>query len=56
MDRQMEREEQDIEARYEAGEISLKECQRELNELYRDYRAAAEERAQEAYDAEMERW
>jgi len=52
----MEREEQDIEDRYEAGEISGKEYQRELNELYRDYRAEAEERAQEAYQDELDRW
>ena len=38
------------------GEISQKEGQRQLNELYRDYRASAEESAQRAYDDEMARW
>ena len=53
---QLEQEERYLEEQYEAGEISNKQFTREINELYRDYRAAAEEAAQEAYDNEMERW
>ena len=56
MNTQLEREEQDLDERYERGEISSEEYNRELKEMYRDYRAAAEERAQDAYQAELERW
>ena len=51
-----EREEEEIIRQAEDGEISQAECSRQLNELYRDYRAAAEEAAREAYDNEMNRW
>ena len=54
--RGIEREEEELERRYNDGEITIKEYNRELQELYRDYRAYAEEAAQDAYDAEMERW
>ena len=53
---QLEREEQDIEERYERGDITRKEMEHELRELYRDYRAAAEEAAETAYEEEMNRW
>ena len=53
---QIEREEQAIEESYERGEISRKEMEAELRELQRDYQAAAETAAQEAYDAEYARW
>ncbi len=51
-----EREERDLEERYENGEITGKELGRELSELYRDARAAQEEEAQSAYDDVMNRW
>ena len=53
---QLEREERYIEEAYEHGEITTKERDRELRELSIDFRSAAEEAAQEAYDREMERW
>ena len=53
---QYEREEQDIQDRCARGEISSAEMRAELNELRRDYRAAAQEAAQGAYEQEMERW
>ena len=52
----LEREEQYLEEQLANGEITVKEYNRELRELYRDYRAQAEESAQRAYDDEMERW
>lgn len=51
-----EREERRLEEQYENGELSNKEFTKELNELFRDYRASAEEAAQRAYDDEVERW
>ena len=56
MKTQMEREEQNIEDRYDRGEISTEQYNIEMEELLREYRAVAEERAQKAYDAEMESW
>jgi hypothetical protein len=53
---QYEREERDIQEQHACGEISAEECNRLLRELWRDYHAAAQESAQEAYDNEMERW
>jgi hypothetical protein len=53
---QYEREENDIQERYARGEITNAEMWAELKELQRDYRAAAEEAAREAYDQELERW
>lgn len=53
---QMEREEEDIQRRYQNGEISNAEMWDELRELQRDYAAAAREAAQNAYDDELERW
>ena len=54
--RQLEREEELLNDALEVGEMTSKQHTRELNELYRDYRAAAEESAQEAYEDEMECW
>ena len=53
---QLEREEEYLEEQYANGEITLSELEAEIRELYRSYRAAAEEAAQEAYDNAMERW
>ena len=53
---QLEREEENLEQQLEGGEITQQEYNRELQELYRDYRNAAEEAAQNAYDDEIERW
>lgn len=52
----LEREEKNIEDQYDNGEISAAEFHRKMNELRRDYCAAAEESAQEAYDDEISRW
>ena len=55
-DRAFDREEQaiiDAEAR---GEITRAEAQRELRDLNREYREAAHESAQRAYEQELERW
>jgi len=54
--RQMEREEEELERQLAAGEITQAEFRREINELHRDYRAAAHEAAARAYENEMERW
>jgi len=56
MQRHLEIEEKLLEDALEAGEISSAEYTKEVNELYRDYQASAEEAAQEAYDDEMGRW
>ena len=56
MPTQFEREEDAIEQAHSEGRISLKERNEQLRELQRDYRAAAEESAQSAYDDEMQRW
>ena len=53
---QYEREERDIQEQHACGEISAEVCNRLIQELWRDYRAAAQEAAQEAYEEEIERW
>ena len=53
---QYEREEKDLYMQYENGEISNVELNEALRELERDYRAAAEEAARDAYEAELHRW
>lgn len=53
---QLEREEEALTQQYENGEISTKEYNDAIRELYRDARAFAEERAREAYERELERW
>jgi len=53
---QIEREEDEIYAALERGDISNKECNDQLRELQRDYAAAAQEAAEMAYEAEMDRW
>lgn len=52
----MEREIEYIEEEYAAGRISNAEMHRQIRDVQRDYAAAAHEAAQEAYDAELERW
>lgn len=53
---QFEREEDFLEQQLNNGEITLTEFNREMRELQRDYRAAAEEAAEQAYRDEMGRW
>jgi predicted nucleic acid-binding Zn-ribbon protein len=53
---QLEREEEALEDAYNNGEITVKEYNKQVQELQRDYRAAAQEAAQEAYENEMGRW
>jgi hypothetical protein len=56
MNKQYEREESAIDEAYLRGYIDLNERNRQMRELSRDYQAAAEEAAQDAYNREMERW
>lgn len=56
MERQIEHEEQDIEAAVNRGEMTRAEANRAIRELWRDYNAAAEEAAQDAYRNERDRW
>ncbi len=53
---QFEREEEAIEEAYANGEITAKEYSKQMRELLQDYRAVAEEAAEEAYFNEMARW
>lgn len=51
-----EREESAIQEAYSRGEITNAEMWRQMKELNRDYRDAAQESAQGAYEREMENW
>ena len=51
-EREMESLDQDL----ENGTIDTKEYNRNIREIENDYRDAARESAQEAYDREMDRW
>lgn len=53
---QFEREEEYLEKQYNQGHLSHDEYVRLLNELARDYREAAMESAQDAYERELDRW
>ena len=53
---QMEREEDILCEQLNRGEITQAEFNKEMREMRRDYRAMAEESAQNAYDEEMGRW
>ena len=53
---QFELEERHLQEQYESGDLSVKELNHKMLELQRDYQAAAEEAAQDAYDLEMNRW
>ncbi len=52
----LEKEQELLEEQLQRGEITGEEYNREMREMEREYGAQAEERAQEAYDQEMERW
>ena len=52
----IEREEDALSERLANGEISTAEYNREMRELSRDYRDAAEQEAQGAYEREKEQW
>ena len=56
MQDQIEREEQILEYQLANGEITIEQYNKEMIELQRDYRAASEEAAEEAYRNEMDRW
>ena len=56
MNRQLEREEDQLEQDLAAGLISQSEFNREMREIQRDYRESAHEAAGEAYRDELERW
>jgi hypothetical protein len=53
---QLEREIECLDSELERGEISSAEYTKEYNLLLREYRYAAEEAAQQAYDEELSRW
>ena len=53
---EFEIEEDDICNRFNSGEITLSEYNKEISKLQRDYRDAAEESAHNAYDDEMQNW
>lgn len=45
-----------ISTAYNNGDITLEQYNQELRDLYRSYRAEAEESAQDAYEAELSNW
>jgi hypothetical protein len=51
-----DREEEAIIEAENRGEITRAEATKELSELRREYRAAAMERAADAYERELDRW
>lgn len=53
---EFEREEDQLHEDLRAGLITEAEFRKQLRELQQDYRFAAQEAAQDAYDNEMERW
>lgn len=53
---QIEMEEEALIEDYNNGYLTIDEYHRELHDLEADYRAAAEEAAQRAYDRELEGW
>jgi len=53
---QYDREEQDIIDRENRGEITRAQVTKEINELQREYQAAAHEAAREAYNRELDNW
>ena len=56
MSLQYDNEEEAIIEAYNRGEMTHAQMMKELNELRRDYQAAAEDSAREAYDRELSRW
>ena len=53
---QFEREEEQLDQDLAQGRITREEHRKESRALQRDYRAAAEEAARDAYQKELERW
>ena len=53
---QFEREEEQLDNDLADGRITRDEHDKELGALQRDYRAAAEEAARDAYEEELTRW
>ena len=53
---QIEREEDQLERDLADGMITAQEFNKQMRDLQREYRYAAEEAAQIAYDNEMENW
>lgn len=53
---QFDREENHLVEQFNSGLITRDEYNKQMRELQRDYRAAAQEAAQDAYDREMDRW
>ncbi len=53
---QFDREEDHLVELVNSGQISQEQFRKEMRELQRDYRAMAQEAAQDAYDREMDRW
>ena len=56
IDSQMEREENCLDEQLNNGEISQSEYRTAINDLQREYRAMAEDAAEQAYDNEMSNW
>ena len=54
--RYFEQAEEALAERYNSGEISETEFRTEISELRHEYRAMADEAAQDAYENEMSRW
>ena len=52
----LEREEELLNNELDNGEITLAEYNKQMQEIQRDYHAAACEAADNAYQEEMERW
>lgn len=53
---QFEREEDQLCEDVNSGRITQVEYQKAIREMYQDMRDEARERAQDAYDREMDRW
>ena len=57
---QLEHEEQALYDAYQTGEITRKQLNKQLDDLHRDWRAeaqeAADDAARQAYENEIERW
>jgi hypothetical protein len=53
---QYDREEEQLDNDLAAGLITPQQHREQMRELQRDYRAAAEESAQDAYDRELGNW
>lgn len=56
MERACEREETAAGEDYAAGRIDAKEYNERIRDIQREYRAAADDAAQDAYESERDRW